>query len=433
MSVRPRLLSVCVLVVDGGRKHALKCSVGYDAVKLANIPGGAVGTRRLRVCDLSFTFTIQSSFFASVLSRRLNSADVLAARQRASSVGSERICPPPHARHHPTGYGQNPYAAQNNNYGGYGGGPVEPYSPLAGNYEMGNMNGGDPQQGYAPDNQEEFFAEISEILQGIEAVKANISRIESLHQRSLTDIDESTSSQTQRQLDALVADTSSLNSNLALRIRKLKGKAAQDPSKGPQIGNLDRQFKEVLRQYQGVEANFQKRAREQMARQYRIVRPDATEEEVREACEDTQGQQVFSQALLTGNRRGEARSALREVQARHTEIQRIEKTIIELAQLFEQMEQLVVEQEPMVEAIEHHGEQITQDVGKADEELGVAVQSARAARRKKWWCLLIVLLIIIVIVIIVVVVVLVNQKKSSNTTTSTPAAVTATVTATARI
>lgn len=174
---------------------------------------------------------------------------------------------------------------------------VEPYSPLGvGTYEMGNIDAGSSPN-YAGDSQQEFFAEVNELRDGIDTVKANISRIESLHQRSLTDIDESTSSQTQHQLDALVAETSALNKNLANRIKRLKGKAASDPAKGPQVGNLDRNFKDTLRKYQTVEAAYSKRAKEQMARQYRIVKPDASEQEVEEACSDSQGAQIFSQAV----------------------------------------------------------------------------------------------------------------------------------------
>lgn len=94
--------------------------------------------------------------------------------------------------------------------------------------------------------------------------------------------------------------------------------------------------------------------------------------------------------LLSGNRRGEARSALREVQARHNEIQRIEKTIIELADLFNQMEQMVEEQETMVEVIDQRGEEIQTNVEQAQEQIGQAVEKARSRRRKKWWCLLVV-------------------------------------------
>jgi t-SNARE complex subunit (syntaxin) len=63
---------------------------------------------------------------------------------------------------------------------------------------------------------------------------------------------------------------------------------------------------------------------------------------------------------------------------------------MELAELFEQMEQMVMEQHVMVEAIAERAEAVHRDVVKADEELGQAVDKARSARRKKWWCLLIV-------------------------------------------
>ena len=54
------------------------------------------------------------------------------------------------------------------------------------------------------------------------------------------------------------------------------------------------------------------------------------------------------------------------------------------------MEQLVLEQEAMVENIDQRGEEVTTNVVKAQEEIGVAVEKARSRRRKKWWCLLIV-------------------------------------------
>lgn len=155
---------------------------------------------------------------------------------------------------------------------------------------MGAVNGGDS-------NYQDFFSEVGELRDAIETVKTNITRMESLHQRSLTDIDESSSQQTQRQLEALAAETSALNNNLASRIKSLKGKHGRDATKGPQVGNLDRNFKETLRKYQMVEKTFADQTRAQMERQFRIVKPDATEDEVREACEDGQGQQIFSQAV----------------------------------------------------------------------------------------------------------------------------------------
>ena len=64
------------------------------------------------------------------------------------------------------------------------------------------------------------------------------------------------------------------------------------------------------------------------------VKPDASPEEVKAVVDDDQGGQIFSQALMNSNRYGEARSAYREVQERHADIKKIERTLTELAQLF---------------------------------------------------------------------------------------------------
>jgi hypothetical protein len=61
--------------------------------------------------------------------------------------------------------------------------------------------------------------------------------------------------------------------------------------------------------------------------------------------------------------------------------------MIVLAQLFQDLEAAVIQQEPAVTQIEQRGEEVTDHVAKANTELDGAVKKARAARRKKWWCL----------------------------------------------
>jgi hypothetical protein len=64
--------------------------------------------------------------------------------------------------------------------------------------------------------------------------------------------------------------------------------------------------------------------------------------------------------------------------------------MIELSQLFQDLEAQVVQQEPAVTQIEQRGEEVNDHVAKANTELDGAVKKARSARRKKWWCFLIV-------------------------------------------
>ena len=63
--------------------------------------------------------------------------------------------------------------------------------------------------------------------------------------------------------------------------------------------------------------------------------------------------------------------------------------MVELAQLFQDLDQIVMQQEPMVENIETKGEEVHENVVQANTEIGGAIDKARSRNRKKWWCLLI--------------------------------------------
>ena len=174
-----------------------------------------------------------------------------------------------------------------------------------------------------------------------------------------------------------------------------------------------------------------------MARQYRIVRPDATEEEVQAAVEDQSGGQIFQQALMQSNRRGQAQAVLSAVQDRHAQLEKIQQQLEELAQLFQDLDTLVVQQEAAVVAIEQKGEEVIENIDKGNLELGTAVETARSTRKKKWICLGIcgmftppvvllrvsavplftdapyTVILIIIIAIVVAVVVMQNQPKNN--------------------
>jgi len=253
-------------------------------------------------------------------------------------------------------------------------------------------------------NPNAILNECREIDRGIDSIERNLQSLKTLQQRSLDDPDSSTQSTTNRQLDSLSSETMTLYRNFADRIKAIKQQPESgSPRNSPQVGKVDRRLKTSINQYQNVDSDFRRRLQEQMARQYRIVRPDASEQEVRAAVENTNQQQVFSQALLQSDRRGQSRAALNAVQDRHVAIQKIESQMIELAQLFQDMEALVVQQEAAVTNIEMKGEEVVENMDKGTEQIGVAIKSARARNRKKWWCLGICVLIIIIIVVVILI------------------------------
>ena len=140
--------------------------------------------------------------------------------------------------------------------------------------------------------------ECRDIDKGIDSIQRNLDRLRFLQQRAIDDPDASQGTQTNRELDSLSTDTMTLYRSFAARIKTIKQqKESGEPRNAPQVGLVDRKLKAAINEYQQVDRDFRHKLSEQMARQYRIVRPDASDQEVQEAIQDTSNNQVFSQAV----------------------------------------------------------------------------------------------------------------------------------------
>lgn len=140
--------------------------------------------------------------------------------------------------------------------------------------------------------------ECRSIDRGIDDIQKNLERLRFLQQRAIDDPDASQGTQTNRELDSLSSDTMTLYRSFAARIKTIKSqKESGDPRNKPQVGLVDRKLKTAINEYQNVEKDFRHKLSSQMERQYRIVRPDASDQEVQEAIQDTSNNQVFSQAV----------------------------------------------------------------------------------------------------------------------------------------
>ncbi|KAI0870336.1 putative syntaxin-like protein psy1 [Hypoxylon argillaceum] len=258
------------------------------------------------------------------------------------------------------------------------------------------------QQPAAPQTlpQHEFLGRIDFLRNEIGTLTTNVQAIASLHQRSLTEADGGLSGQ---QLERLVAETQSLNSGIRDQLKFLANDANRtvDGSravKERQTNTIKAQFERELRSYQEEELAFRGRYRDQIARQYRIVNPDASEDEVRQATEADWGNEGVFQTALRTNRTGQASSVLGAVRARHNELQRIEKTLMELSNLFQDVAVLIEQQDPIITKAEENAADTNHNLTQGNAQVKKGIISARNARKWKWWCLLIVILIIAVAV-----------------------------------
>jgi len=317
-----------------------------------------------------------------------------------------------------SGYGSNPYGGdQQQGYGqpyeshGYGGQPqTGGYGQQQGGYGQQQQGGyGQQQQGgyELPHTQQppqsqgpnvlkmpDFLARVEAIKKDMERLTSNISNIAQQHQRAISSTDSSGSAG----LESLVTSTQVLNTQIRDQIKFLEKDAVRsggNSAKDSQVRTLKNQFTTRLTEYRQEETQYEKRYREQIGRQYRIVNPAATDEEVREAERADWGNEGVFQTALQSNRTGHVNSVLGSVRARHNDLQRIEKTLVELHQLFQDMAEQVHVQDEMVKHTEQQTDHVVTDTQAGNKHLDGGIKSARNARRLKWILLIIVLIIII--------------------------------------
>lgn len=257
----------------------------------------------------------------------------------------------------------------------------------------------------------EFMTKINNINGNLQVYERNIDQIDRLQKQLLVEINDEDTAQIRHQLDTLAAETRSLQNQLKFDIKDAQRDGLRDTNKQTQAENSRQRFLKLIQDYRIIESNCKEENKQQAKRQYLVVQPEATEEEVENAINDANGQQIFSQALLNANRRGEAKTALAEVQQRHQELLQLEKSMAELNQLFNDMEELVIEQQENVDVIDKNVEDAQQDVEQGVGYTNKAVDSARRARRNKIRCYIIAFIAFAIVVVVVVVPSVVETRK----------------------
>ncbi|KAK1828369.1 putative snare domain-protein [Podospora conica] len=314
----------------------------------------------------------------------------------------------------------NPYSQAPQAEAGYG--YSQPYDQQQEQHEMqpyGQQQYGQPAASNAL-SQGDFLSRVSAIRSEIQSLGVNVQNIETLHQRALTSND----GNAQRQLDDLVAQTQLKNTSIRGQISQLKGDAERTTDgsfglKKRQYEIINNEFKTAIQKFIQEEQQYKERYRDQIARQYRIINPDASEDEVRQAAETDWGNEGIFQTALRSNRSGQASAVLGNVRAQHNDMEKIRRTLEELVDLFQGLETQLALQEPMVENVAQKADQTKQDLVNANTQIDKGIDSARRRRKLKWWCLFVVVLIILAIALGVGLGIYFS-KKATDTATKSP-------------
>ncbi|KAI9208472.1 t-SNARE [Polychytrium aggregatum] len=266
--------------------------------------------------------------------------------------------------------------------------------------EKKGAQGGEPQDNVMTG----FFDEIGGINDSIATIKNNIEQIEALHNKALNTISEDQSTQNAKELDKWMDKTNKLAADIRNRLKAMDAKNKKLSVENPGSSDIRirinqhsaaaKKFLDVMTEYKDIQKKYQDKYKQRMQRQFLIVKPGATPEEVEKMMDGDSGP-VFAQQIMHSGQKAEAKKALQDIQDRHHDIQKIEQSIIELQQLFIDMAVLVQAQGEMLNQIEIHVENAKDHTDQGAKALHQAVKLQKKSRKKM--CIIIVCLILLIV------------------------------------
>jgi syntaxin 1B/2/3 len=253
---------------------------------------------------------------------------------------------------------------------------------------------------------QDFFEEVSSIKSGMAQIRRNIKLIEDSYAQSLVAVGAEQGSKTSEELEKLIDGTNLAASEVRNKLKEMDQENKQTSSKEKATaqyrirvnvhGTLTKKFLELMQTYQEVQTKYKNKYREKVERQYKIVKPEATQEEIDDAMESG-NTEVFAEKILDKQRHSAAKDALAYIENKHREILRLEQSIQELHQLFLDMAILVEAQGELIDQIEYNVNQSVAYTGQAVKELRKANKYQKKSR-KKMCCLIIILVIILAVI-----------------------------------
>ncbi|XP_030629965.1 syntaxin-4 [Chanos chanos] len=250
---------------------------------------------------------------------------------------------------------------------------------------------------------EAFFRKVQEVREGLETLKKKVSDLEN-KQKTVLGVPLPEDSM-KKELQTLRDEIKTMASGIHKKLKSLEPKKIEDDGKyvpinlrmqKAQHGVLSRDFVELMGRCNTIQAQYRDRNVERIQRQLKITGSNVSEEELESMLESGQTD-VFTQNILIDAKA--TKQALNEIETRHDEIMKLERSIRDLHEMFQYLAMEVEAQGEMVDRIEANIISSSNYVEKAVADTGAAVVSQKKARKKKLWIALCCFILIIIIAI----------------------------------
>ncbi|XP_062148673.1 syntaxin-related protein KNOLLE-like [Alnus glutinosa] len=161
---------------------------------------------------------------------------------------------------------------------------------------------------------------------------------------------------------------------------------------------LRKKLKELMMDFQGLRQRMMFEYKDTVGRRYFTVTGEYPDEEVIDKIISNGGKEFLGRAVQEHGR-GKVLETVVEIQDRHDAAKEIEKSLLELHQVFLDMAVMVEAQAEQMDDIEHHVMNAAHYVKDGSKDLKTAVGYQRNSR--KWMCAGLILLLVLILVVVI--------------------------------
>ncbi|ERN13593.1 hypothetical protein AMTRI_Chr06g177720 [Amborella trichopoda] len=288
-----------------------------------------------------------------------------------------------------------------------------------------------PHRDGATVNLDQFFSDVEALKDELRAIESLHSHLKEAHEESKTLHERASVRALRTRMDSDVSQAVRRAKLVKVRLEALdRANAAHrvQPGCGPGsstdrtrtsvVSGLRKKLRDLMEEFQSLRNTIQGEYRETIERRYFTVTGEKPDEAMLDRLVSTgEGENFMRRALQEGGR-GQILDVISEIQERRDAVKELEKSLVELHQVFMDMSVLVNAQGEQLDNIESHVERANSYVRGGTQQLETARKHQKSTR--KWTCIGIVVLLVILLIILLPILLRNTNNGGNNNGTAQP-------------
>lgn len=261
----------------------------------------------------------------------------------------------------------------------------------------------------------QFQEETDALRKAVQQIMDNVETIDSMYEQTLQQKgDPEERREVAAKITTLVAQSGKISQAVRKRLRRIAEEnetyAKEKPSSVAAVRIrlsthqvITQSFMNAMQKFEDAQDRHQEAVKLAMERQLRIMNPDATDEDIEKALKRGETDNVIEDSPmlceLPPEEQKRLRAELNFLSSRNKDIRVLERNIVDLHQMFIDMQLLVEQQGDLLNTIEYN---VQDTKGRAEagmHELVRAYDFQKRAKRKKWCVAILILAIVLAIAV----------------------------------